>query len=187
MHVPDEGDIQWMSQSSSSMQKRFFTTKTPPDGGEEMDLCPIDLCLSAQAGTGPGEGNKQRTGPESGRQLPGLIEMLHQSGFVPGGVVRVNDTLLGSLVQGADSLLCRQCGLFQLPLGDQLLGFFDIGPRPRAMDLVNFALSLVAANALDSRRCICQVGLPPLLPVPNSRAIIAHPPTKVKASGGLGT
>jgi hypothetical protein len=47
-----------------------------------------------------------------------LVQLLHQARFAPGGLVFVDDALLGSFVQGADSRVnCLAC-LFQVPFGD---------------------------------------------------------------------
>jgi len=57
-----------------------------------------------------------------------LIELPHQTGFTPGCIVLVNDTLLGCLIQGDHGLPYGHLGFIQLAMRDQVAGFFHRGP-----------------------------------------------------------
>jgi len=94
-----------------------------------------------------------------GSLLPSLlIQHLHEASLAAGSVVLVDDAFLGCLVQDADSLMHGGLGLFgPALLGDELAGFFDVGPGRRAENAVALSLLLRASDPFQSRFGIGQL------------------------------
>ena len=82
--------------------------------------------------------------------------MLRQASLAPGGVVLMDDALLGGLIQGAVRDSDRFLSLFQITSLNQAAGFFDSRACPAAEHLIVPSPAFILSNILDRRFCVCQ-------------------------------
>src|SRR5438876_709421 len=80
------------------------------------------------------------------------VELLHQPALAPGGVIRVDDTLLGGAVEGGNGGQRGGLGF----LGRGLPGQAHGAAGGAAVDLVADALAVIGPDALDGGSCVGQ-------------------------------
>jgi hypothetical protein len=86
--------------------------------------------------------------------------VLHQAAFATGGIVLVDDTLLGSLIQGADRCAGSLLGARRITFCNAQAGFLDERARAANERAITDAAFFILPIALDLRLNISQL-VPP--------------------------